>query len=258
MDFKMRLSRLLIAGFLTVPILTACSIRKKDEIECGLPDGGKFILTAEYDWVPIARFIPHAAERVNKKPWSIAYKKDSESAPSEAPATVTYTGLNPRILRGVCASVGKKDGIPIAWLSFLQSDGKWFPRGIIPDEKLTLHYYNNMPKKEKVLEKIKIVGARSAIHQFSLIMPDGDILIHEQALSKDDRGFHYDHVFVGVYQSFSMDGGKTWSEPIVTANARIFEMGKSQVDQCFVARPIKINGTRIDPDFPASCQPTAQ
>lgn len=53
------------------------------------------------------------------------------------------------------------------------------------------------------------------------------------------------HNIMAVYQSISTDAGKTWSEPIVTTHAEIFELGKSMEEQSFVAKPIRINGRSV-------------
>ena len=53
----------------------------------------------------------------------------------------------------------------------------------------------------------------------------------------------------------STDNGKTWSDPVITTDALIFQMGKRWIDQCFVARPIEFNGDKIAPDFPEPCPP---
>ena len=80
-------------------------------------------------------------------------------------------------------------------------------------------------------------------------------LIYEQPLSKQSGGYYYNKTFDGVYQSFSADNGKTWSDPVITTDALIFQMGKRWIDQCFVARPIEFNGDKIVPDFPEPCPP---
>ena len=87
-------------------------------------------------------------------------------------------------------------------------------------------------------------------------MPLHDLrLVYEQPLSRSDRGYIYEMRFDGVYQAFSADNGKTWSDPVITTDALIFQMGKRWIDQCFVARPIEFNGDKIVPDFPEPCPP---
>ena len=80
-------------------------------------------------------------------------------------------------------------------------------------------------------------------------------LVYEQPLSKQTVRPDYKKAFDGVYQSFSTDNGKTWSDPVITTDALIFQMGKRWIDQCFVARPIEFNGEKITPDFPEPCPP---
>ena len=54
-----------------------------------------------------------------------------------------------------------------------------------------------------------------------------------------------------VYQSISTDDGKTWADPIITKEAKIYELGKSILEQSFIARPISINGKKIEAHFPS-------
>jgi len=78
-------------------------------------------------------------------------------------------------------------------------------------------------------------------------------LFYEIALStyKDENGNSLPNgKIVAVYQSTSTDEGKTWSDPIITKDAKIYELGKSTLEQSFIARPISINGKKIEAHFP--------
>lgn len=55
---------------------------------------------------------------------------------------------------------------------------------------------------------------------------------------------------ISVFKYVSPDGGMTWHDPVIAADAEIFELGRSVHDQSFIARPIRINGKAVQPDFP--------
>jgi hypothetical protein len=64
-------------------------------------------------------------------------------------------------------------------------------------------------------------------------------------------GFPDPCLIEGVIKIVSTNHGKTWGDPIITTkDAEIFELGKTIKEQSFIARPIKINGKRIDVKFP--------
>ena len=53
-----------------------------------------------------------------------------------------------------------------------------------------------------------------------------------------------------VYQSQSKDGGKTWSNPVITTDVKIFELGKSPYAQTSAGFPYSYNGKRFDAQKP--------
>ncbi|MBR0567109.1 exo-alpha-sialidase [Azoarcus sp. L1K30] len=246
---------LLVMGVVLIAVFLAAmpGIPRKDVLECGLPDGSKFVLTAGYDWYPLARVLPEAAERLNQGPWSVEYQEEREpfkAFKSEAPASVSFLNTTDIELREVCAKVGKLHGIPLVAFSYLNRDDNWLPLEGFPWEKLTIGPWDKLAPSTR--GAMQAADFKSSTYLFSLVVPSKDRYIYEQPLLRDatDRRFG---TFEGVYQSISTDGGKTWSKPVITTKAIIFEMGKSWLDQCFVARPIRINGRQIKPDFPAPC-----
>lgn len=246
---------MLIATFMSIPILTACSIRQKDELECGLSDGSKFILTSEYDWYPLAMFMRSAAERARQDYWRITYLDNRKSIKTAAPVAIAYSGSKfIDQLRSTCLQVGKKNKTPITKMIFMGTNSKWLPKTTIPPENIIPYVpQDRNPSIQAALQKSNF---RGTTFNLSFTIPKDGRLFHEQPLYRTGGGGYYGkQIIEGVYQSVSIDEGLTWSSPIITTNAEIFEMGKSWLDQCFIARPIKINGTRIEPDFPASCQP---
>lgn len=80
----------------------------------------------------------------------------------------------------------------------------------------------------------------------NFVVPVGDILVSEQPIG--DAKINY--IIRSVYQSSSRDGGKTWSEPILTPHSYIFEIGRRIENQSFVGRPVSYEGHKFQtPQF---------
>lgn len=247
---------LVIAGLLLllVTFVALPGIPREDVLECGLPDGSKFVLRAKYKWQPLSIIAP-IRKREHQENWGADYIANSSAPASHVPTSIDFSNTFDQTLREACAEVGKRDGVPLVAYSYLQANGEWFP--VITDalwKKLAVPYVPSK-RSEPLKSALEKAGMAGTTFMFSLVMPRHGHLIYEQPLSKYSDVYYYDQVFEGVYQSISSDGGKTWSEPVITTKAKIFEMGKPWLDQCFVARPIKLNGKKIEPDFPAPCPP---
>ncbi len=247
---KITLAFLVIfALLLVIPLFP--SIHRSDVLVCGFPDGSRFILTSEYDWYPTAKLFRSAAEKMNRKGWAIEYK-NPKGLWSKPPASVSYAGIDIKELRGVCAEAGGvRNGVAMVGYSYLQPSGQWLSLKGFPWEQVRIPDAKDM--RESKFGKTGFLGAPLL---FALIMPLNDgKLVFEHPLSRSDRGYIHEMRFDGVYQSFSVDNGKTWSDPVITTDALIFQMDKRWIDQCFVARPIEFNGDKIAPDFPEPCPP---
>ncbi|MHB1232051.1 MAG: ankyrin repeat domain-containing protein [Burkholderiales bacterium] len=108
----------------------ACSIPREDVLECGLPDGSKFILKSKYDWDPVAALIPADVQtEKNRTAYAIWYVS-SKGVVKKSSVSVDYIGpysdlndqtdLSPFL--EPCASLGKIDlglGIPLLEQSFV-------------------------------------------------------------------------------------------------------------------------------------------
>ena len=228
------------------------SIPRKDVLVCGFPDGSRFILSSRYDKILFNLNFRSVVTEKNRDDWDIKYR-DGEGRWSQPPVGVRYSGDTTNAIRGACIkSSAKKNGIAMVPLAFMQNNGSWFIPSDFSSNRLSAPIDPKDPRKS-VFEK---EGYFSSTFNYALIMPLHDLrLVYEQPLSRSDRGYIYEMRFDGVYQAFSADNGKTWSDPIITTDALIFQMGKRWIDQCFVARPIEFNGDKIAPDFPEPCPP---
>jgi hypothetical protein len=88
----------------------------------------------------------------------------------------------------------------------------------------------------------------SSILDMSRTLPVGKKLVHEQLLfDMSSAGTRKDgnSNITAVYQSESQDGGRTWSAPMITTDAKLFELGKSLDAQSFVGSAYSHNGKRF-------------
>lgn len=83
-----------------------------------------------------------------------------------------------------------------------------------------------------------------------------DGYIFEQALTNSDERCNSRHItdeqckIITVVRSELRKDSQTWSDPVITTDAKIFELGKTIYQQSFIARPISINGKKIEANFP--------
>lgn len=256
----------LIKFLVTLPMVWALSqsahaITRSDVLKCGLPDGSKFVLRSEYDWNWIPLPAIHSSRVTNRKSWTPDFF-NTAGRKSNVPASVTYRGKeNPNELKEVCSHFGMLNGIPLAPFTFLFKSGNWTPSNGFPWEKLSLRVDKETdstsgevnldrltPSIRAMMDKAGIGGSA---FRFGFIAPQNGLWVYEQPLyGKQWRRAggsksSYDVIFDAVYQSFATDNGKTWSDPIVTTDAKIFEIGKSWLQQSFIARPISLNDKPI-------------
>lgn len=74
-------------------------------------------------------------------------------------------------------------------------------------------------------------GIQASVTNVALILSQGQRLVYEKPLYRTLTGTVYSTPFEAVWQSESNNGGKTWSAPIVTDDARIFDLGKGWAEQ---------------------------
>jgi hypothetical protein len=114
----------------------------------------------------------------------------------------------------------------------------------IPNSKyryLSIFEKSQSLKEKNMLEAYSVQPFGTGV----IVIKDNGEFISEQPLydSKIEK-------VEAVYRSISHDQGQTWLPGEVTKNTEIFELGKSLLEQCFIARPIAMNGKKIDSKFP--------
>lgn len=225
--------------------MSASAIRREDVLECGLPEGGKFILVAKYDWEPLARIIPaDVAERLNQEPFSVYFqpKRSLRKLAIESMSVAHKSLAEYAMSAQICQRFGEKNGVPYAGTSyFLPAKSTKFV-GTRFDRKLVL---SDVPQRnpEHIRLAMKDMHAYPAVGAISVI---NGHLVSERAVM-DVKG-----AVVSVFRSESHDNGESWRDPTITSRAEIFEIGKRIEQQTFIARPIRINGKKVKPDFPSA------
>jgi hypothetical protein len=235
---------------------TAYAISREDVLTCGLPDGNSFILRSKYEWSMIPLPTLHSSRETKRQSWGAEYI-DSSGRKSQVPASVGYSGkTSPQQLDAVCAHFGMIRGTPLAPFTFPMKNGRWYPLDNFPWKQLTVDFrvdlyplpgVNSKPNRLSAAQRAEMdkAGIHGSTYLFAYIYSEGDRLVYEQPLHRSNTGYQFEKTFDAVYQAFSTDAGKTWSNPIVSTDARIFELGKSWLQQSFIARPTKINGKRL-------------
>ena len=230
-----------MAAFMAILINDATAVTREDVLECGLTDGSKFILRSAYEWSMVPLPSIHSSRETNRSSWDVSYQ-DRSGQRMPVPASVDYRGKTK--LNEACAYFGMKNGVPLAPFSFLRADRKWSPQENFPVERLDVNR-SFLPDGSPVLQALQRAGIKSEAFRFGWIFQQGERLFYEKPLYRADAGYAYSIPVDAVYQAWSSDGGKTWSEGQVSTDVRIFELGRGWMEQSIRARPLSLNGKSV-------------
>lgn len=238
---------------LTVLYAPACAWKRQEVMTCGFSDGSRVELRATYEWSPLGAVLRHIGDVSSRSEQSAyaVYVKDEKGKWQASPRWVSWygrplDGKEVHMLSGTatCLSVGRLNGRFLVDGSFKQDNGKWF---LDPAFDLKL---NSSVKAMPVwvAQHLKKIQGTPTESQFSFMAPMDGAWVNEQPISNKNAHF----VIHAVYQSISKDEGQTWSAPIITPHARIFEIGRKLEEQSFVGRPLDFEGHAFPkPEFPA-------
>lgn len=222
-------------------------VKRQDTLECGLKDGSRFILRARYLWDPIAELIPADVTTRYGSGHIIEYQPRKGPAYEIAGTLDYFPGMWSPDTQ-TCSDAYVAGDIVYGWgMYFSRATGKPIS---LPDPPSSLRsFYDATTVKPISLDM------RGAIHQLSPLITvsgaTGSRVIYELAMieaqgqCRSTADFEHKCPILAVYQSASADKGKTWSRPVVTTKAEIFELGKSMEEQSFIAKPIRINGKSV-------------
>ena len=205
----------------------AGQIKRAYKSECGLKDGSKFLMRAPYTYYPLA--IGHGSRTDSVGGWEVYYQ-GSRGGKSKSPATIQFADQD----QADCSKVGKINDIPVVSNSYLKPNGVWLSPEIIPGKFSISQTRSEQPPHLR--DRLAQLHAHpTGFH--ALVVPRKGRLIYEMALiSFEDKS--PDGKIVAVYQAISYDQGAHWSEPVITAEAEIYELGKSEKSQSFAAFPL--------------------
>lgn len=230
----------IIALMLLVVCLPAAAIPREDVLECKVADGSKFVLKSKYDWSPLARLYRETADRINQEPYSVYYKKKHSLLLTDIGRNVSHSQHESDFQR-ICSAVGLFRGRPVALYKYFEA-GRWI--GLTPDAAQKLYVQaSTVDQSEQVrsdLQRFDLDG-KSAVPElnFAFVAPIDRRLVFEHPVTRDGE-----HV-IAVFQSESLDNGKTWQDLNITTDAKIFEIGKALLDQSFIGQPSRFNGKKI-------------
>ncbi len=246
MNFKV-----LVLLSLVVLSQAACGITipREEVLECGLPDGSKFVLRAKYDWDPLAQLIPaDITERYNEQNFKVSFygiKKFRRSIdiPIEA---IEHTRLGDSgTAKGLCLEFALIRGNAVVYQYIILSND-YAIKEIKADtlKGISITASENSPTVQSKLVAHKL----EPLYGTSFFGYINGRYVHEQGLAEagqkcDSRAANEKQcLIVAVSRNISTDNGRTWIGPIITNKAEIFELGKSLREQSFVARPLRVNG----------------
>jgi hypothetical protein len=225
---------------LGIPDVTR-AIGREDVLVCRLSDGSKFVLRSEYNWNPVPLPVYHHSRESKRTGWGFTYV-DRNGRHSNLNGSANFYGTNTLELEHACANVGMKSGVPLAPFTFRREDGSWDPISSFPMAELNVEPSQG---SEETRRRMEHNGIQWAAYNYGLILAQGRRLIYEKPLYRSKQGTEYTIPFAAVLQSISEDAGKTWSAPIVTEDAHIFDIGKPWIEQSFRARPVSLNGKPV-------------
>ncbi|MBC9070753.1 hypothetical protein IAI53_02140 [Thauera sp. CAU 1555] len=252
-----RLLAPLTVALLLSATLSACSIRTHDEIECGLPDGSSFILRNSYDWYPLAKFVPHASERLNSTGFSTYYRPRNSGREIHAAGAHSASLILPKYndldyIARLCALHGMINGVPYVLANRYIPPGADGARKLNARDELFRAVIFGREVDQPQFEDIKDLELRFDRNTVSwavdTIIWRPDLLAIETPLVA--KNAPDPAPVVGAYRIESRDGGQSWKNPHLTLKPEVYKLGKPAAEQCFVARLIRIDGRRFKPDFP--------
>lgn len=217
---------------------SAVAIGRTDVLECGVSDGSKFILRSKYEFSLIPLPAIHSSRETNRGSWGTTYQ-DRAGKSTSIHSSVMFAGR--RQVMQACAYFGMKNGVPLAPFMYHRADGSWSSQDSF-DKRLYINQFH-LSESSPAQRQMAAEGLTGAAFEFNWIYSEGDRVTYEQPLYRGST--HPTMPIDAVYQAFSNDGGKTWSEGKITKDARIFELGKSWVDQSISAKPLSLNGKAV-------------
>jgi hypothetical protein len=215
--------------------LSACSVPAQDKLECLLPNGDKMILINEFDY-QLGPPCGHCTSRVNNTGFEPYFKpskgKRWADASTSPMGNSSLDTLENR--QKLCAAFGSfGQSVSSNGNVILDSSTKQRLRNALGFDYIGAIYQNPLDQSLG-LQKLSWLRYRyaSKLAENTLVYE----LPYAESTDMDKNNIVGAKV-LRVIQTISTDGGKTWSEPIITTDSKIFVMGKPLIEQTGIAKP---------------------
>jgi hypothetical protein len=212
--------------------------RTEDYAKCGFPDGSYFEFKSRYKWLFYAEMIPHAQTMTY---FDARYKYVDRYSRVQENIGFIGNGVNPH---SACQLAGKIGEVAFSADAFQDNKGRWH-QFVRTDEHGRITEIKKYPKKIATTSDNQEVVMREFLkknylfaNSYSFIFPldaSANSLLFEQPLTAFNHPSLPSDTVLYVYQSTSSDSGKTWTNPVITAKAKLFEIGKETTKQSWSA-----------------------
>jgi hypothetical protein len=232
-------------------------IKTKQHVFCNFKDGSYFEYKKRKKDFLIAKLLPHVQSSEDLDEYRFykdQYKKVRKDlgfiggSLHKGDGDLVYLSAYASVNSQACISVGKRNGQAFTTEAFQDQSGRWrfFLKNIGGEKKevdiesvplpLPVSSVNQAPEKRDFLKKNSLFVASDLF----FILPDEgqNALFAEQPLTALNHPVALHDTVLFVHQSVSNNMGKTWSEPVITTQAKLFEIGKEVTKQSWSARVI--------------------
>jgi hypothetical protein len=232
---------------LTTSPVFAQSISRSDELVCIFNNGLKATIVQYYDWNFVAAMIP-ADVRTKEYTYHRIRVRHAKGKKSAWLNRSGKSGIGHEVYfanaQMICSDLKFGDLNLRSGNRDLDKDLKWITQSIKVPDKLRLPKTRSEQTPEIRSELVRL----QLSPDLRLTASFGKMLVSEQAffdISPQGKRKDENLTITVVYQSESFDNGATWSDPIITKNAKIFQLDKSLDAQSFVGFPYSFNGKRF-------------
>lgn len=228
-----------------------------DKLICKTVDGGRFVMKSKYKANVLGHVIPHVQKEYDRSPyWEgdfIDYKGKVHESDQKMAAEYGNTELY--ALERACSDLAFVEGMPTGTLGIFIYKGKMRSR---------YQYFPNNPFQNfrtELIEK-RLTPLATLVREAGYITTWADLTarvgprwVIEYTLHKREAGGAHPSspMVAAIFQSTSDDDGQTWSEPVITQQGLIFDVGYPLYDSCVLARPYSLNGKKLDYPFAERC-----